>query len=52
MAEFAARWLAVEQYQSIGDTIVQLFISQASVLMIRVDPIQSASSQPGTEEGT
>jgi hypothetical protein len=30
-------------YQSIDDTIVQLFISQASVLMTRVDRIQSES---------
>ncbi len=37
MAEFATRWLAVERYQSIDDTIVQLFTTQASVLMTRVD---------------
>ena len=46
MAEFATRWLAVERYQSIDDTNVQLLISQASVLMTRVDRIQSESSQP------
>jgi hypothetical protein len=51
MAEFAARWLAVEQYQSIGDTIVQLFISQASVLITHVDRTQNPS-RPGMGEGT
>jgi hypothetical protein len=34
------------QHQSIGDTIVQLFISEASVLMTRVDRIQSEPVQP------
>ena len=38
------------RYQSIDDTIVQLFISQSSVLMSRVDRIQSESSQPIGEE--
>lgn len=46
-------WLSVTQYQSIDDTIVQLFIPQASVVMTRVDRIQTGSSQPETEkEGT
>jgi hypothetical protein len=40
------------RYQSIDDTIVQLFISQASVLMTRGGGIQSESSQPGIGEGT
>ena len=44
LSQSATRWLAVEQYQSIDDTIVQLFISQGSVLMTRVDRIQSESS--------
>ena len=44
LSQSATRWLAVEQYQSIDDTIVQLFISQSSVLMTRVDRIQSESS--------
>jgi hypothetical protein len=30
MAEFATPWLAVERYQSIDDTIVQLLASQTS----------------------
>jgi hypothetical protein len=47
MAEFATRWLAVERYQSIDDTIVQLFISPASVLMTRVDRIHE-ESRPGS----
>jgi hypothetical protein len=37
--ELATRRLALERYQSIDDTIVQLFISQASVLMARIDRI-------------
>ena len=35
------------RYQSMADTIVQLFISQACVLMARVERIQSESSQLG-----
>ena len=38
--------VARSRYQSIDDTIVQLFISQASVLMTRIDRIQSKSPQP------
>jgi len=30
MTEFATRWVAVEQYQSIDDTIVQLLAFQTS----------------------
>ena len=33
LTHFATRRLAVEQYQSIDDTIVQLFSSSASVLI-------------------
>jgi hypothetical protein len=40
------------RYRSIDDTIVQLFISQASVLMTRVGRIASESSQPGIGQGT
>jgi hypothetical protein len=35
--------IGLDQYQSIDDTIVQLFIAQASVLMTRVDRIQLES---------
>jgi hypothetical protein len=40
-----------ERYQSIDDTIVQLFISRASVLMSRVDRTQNPS-RPGMGEET
>ena len=40
LSQFPTCGLVVEQYQSIDDTIVQLFISQASVLITRVDGIQ------------
>ena len=36
LTQFATRRLAVEQYQSIDDTIVQLFSSSASVLITGV----------------
>jgi hypothetical protein len=39
-----------ERYQSIDDTIVQLFIFQGSVLMSRVNRIQSKPSQSGIGE--
>ena len=44
---FDHRWGPEEwsRYQSIDDTIVQLFISQDSVLITRVDRIQSKSPQ-------
>jgi len=38
--------VAQSRYQSIDDTIVQLFISQVSVLIARVERIQSECSQP------
>jgi hypothetical protein len=39
MAGFATRWLAVERYQSIDDTIVQLLASQTSGHMSSRRPI-------------
>ena len=44
-AESTSHRPAVERYQSIDDTIVQLFISQASVLMSRVDRFNRKSSE-------
>ena len=41
LCQFATHWLAVGQYQSIDDTIVQLFASQTSGLIGFGRPIQS-----------
>jgi hypothetical protein len=46
-----SRRVAQSRYQGIDDTIVQLFISQASVLITRVDRTQNPS-RPGMGEGT
>jgi hypothetical protein len=45
------RTKCVDYCQSIDDTIVQLFVSQTSVLMTRVDRLQSETSKPGQEKG-
>src|SRR5579884_1664217 len=50
------RWepgmVAQIRYQSTDDTIVQLFISQASVLMTRGGGLQSKSPQPESSGGS
>jgi dimethylhistidine N-methyltransferase len=47
----SAHWQE-SRYQSFDDTVVQFFISQASVLMTHVDRIHSKWLQPGIGEGT
>src|SRR5271167_4717246 len=38
LCQFATRWLAVGRYQSIDDTMVQLFVPQTSGVMIFRQP--------------
>jgi hypothetical protein len=44
LCQFASRWLAVERYQSIDDTMVQLFVPQTCGVMTFQSPVIAVST--------